>query len=699
MSKTMSKTLRWKFLLCAAVMVPASTLDTVRSFAQALPVEQPVNKQGTSSVQNFETQIVGKPFKGKISSKHGEDPEEALRSALEDTETSSTSSTHLASSTRNTKRDTRNVAKLDVKTDRGAGLDNSGQNGNEPNGNRNLQKTNPEIKSDVKLEAEVSKVEVIKPQKSPKVVPEQVAEKAPEKVAEKAPEKVTEIHQVASSKTLSEEAPDKKVPDKKIEKKLASKQAPSALERALNVHALVPAALVAEKEQKQRVEKSQEHAQNRIQVSHESVSKSTTQHVEDELVLQVGMGRMILLKQNVSRLFSADSNLVVVHSAGPRSFFVFGLKPGNTVIEAVSPSGERVARYAVKVTPSQYQTSVLKNGVAAKSPHVRVEPLPDGVALEGEAPNPEAAQKIIDRTRSMVGANGYVADYMKVPGSIQVNLHVRILEMDRSLVRDFGINWQSVNTLGNMALIGVLTEGVGSIAIAENANKLSTVFTALATDGLVRNLAEPNLTTISGQPASFLVGGEFPVPISNYTGTPMISFKPYGIQLEFVPTVLANGQISLHVRPSVSALDYSTGGYTVKSMNTNSSMVIPGITMRRADTTVELGSGQSFVIAGLLQDVASMDTSGMPWLKNIPILGSLFKSSNFKDNMSELVIIVTPYLVKPVNNERELHTPDEDWRPPRGVDQVFLMHQSQTDVSKRQPWQKVDVNNVGFIME
>ncbi|MBO6037411.1 MAG: type II and III secretion system protein family protein, partial [Acetobacter sp.] len=483
-------------------------------------------------------------------------------------------------------------------------------------------------------------------------------------------------HQIVLNKTISEEH---------FEKKRALKQVSSTSEQARNVE--------------QGARRSLEKAP-RIQISDESVSQSTAPHgVEDELVLQAGMGRIVLLKRNVSRLFSADSNLVVVHSAGPRSFFVFGLKPGNTVIEAVSSSGERVARYAVKVTPSQYKSNILKNGVAAKSPHVRVEPLPDGVALEGEAPNPEAAQKIIDRTRSMVGANGYVADYMKVPGSIQVNLHVRILEMDRSLVRDFGINWQSVNTLGNMALIGVLTEGVESIAIAENANKLSTVFTALATDGLVRNLAEPNLTTISGQPASFLVGGEFPVPISNYTGTPMISFKPYGIQLEFVPTVLANGQISLHVRPSVSALDYSTGGYTVKSMNTNSSMVIPGITMRRADTTVELGSGQSFVIAGLLQDVASMDTSGMPWLKNIPILGSLFKSSNFKDNMSELVIIVTPYLVKPVNNERELHTPDEDWRPPRGVDQVFLMHQSQTDVSKRQPWQKVDVNNVGFIME
>ncbi len=420
------------------------------------------------------------------------------------------------------------------------------------------------------------------------------------------------------------------------------------------------------------------------------------------LEVQVGRGRTVQLDESIARLFVADPKIVKVRSAGQKGFFVFGLNSGVTVIEALSATGKVLARYTATVTPSEYHASFLKDGVAAQTPHVTLKPLPgNGIALDGEAPNPEAAQKLIERASEIAGKDGYVADYMKVPMSVQVNLQVRIVEMDRKLVRDFGINWQNVIQLGNAVMVGLIaahTNPLMAIKVPQDGGAINQLFNALASDGLIRNLAQPNLTTISGQPASFLVGGEFPVPISNYTGTPMISFKPYGVSLSFVPTVLANGQISLHVRPSVSQLNYQNS-VSVTSMNTKSTLQIPGISVRSADTTVELGSGQSFAIAGLLQDVAQMNTSGMPWLKNIPILGALFKSSDFQDQETELVIIVTPYLVKPVNNIRELHTPDQTWRWPQGVDQVFLMHQSQTNTSKRPPWQKVDANNVGFIME
>ena len=420
------------------------------------------------------------------------------------------------------------------------------------------------------------------------------------------------------------------------------------------------------------------------------------------LEMQMGKGRVVTLGENIARLFVADPKIVKVRSAGQKGFFVFGLHTGTTVIEALSSTGKVLARYATTVTPSEYHASFLKDGIVAQTPHVALKPLPgDGIALDGEAPNPEAAQKLIERAHQIVGADGYVDDYMKVPMSVQVNLQVRIVEMDRKLVRDFGINWQNVIQLGNAVMVGLIaahTNPLMAIKVPQDGGAINQLFNALASDGLIRNLAQPNLTTISGQPASFLVGGEFPVPISNYTGTPMISFKPYGVALSFVPTVLANGQISLHVRPSVSQLNYQNS-VSVTSQNTKSTMQIPGISMRSADTTVELGSGQSFAIAGLLEDVAQMNTSGMPWLKNIPILGALFKSSEFQDQETELVIIVTPYLVKPVNNIRELHTPDQTWRWPQGVDQVFLMHQSQTNTSKPPPWQKVDANNVGFIME
>ncbi|MBO6036654.1 MAG: type II and III secretion system protein family protein [Acetobacter sp.] len=459
------------------------------------------------------------------------------------------------------------------------------------------------------------------------------------------------------------------------------------------------------------------HEVGRIRIENDSSYNATTpvgaiqptaQSVENTnspsstLEVQMGRGHTVTLTDTIARLFVGDPKVVKVRSVGQKGFFVFGLHPGVTIIEALSSTGKVLARYTTTVTPSEYHASFLKSGVAAQSPHVTLKPLPgNGIALDGEAPNPEAAQKLIERTQEIVGSNGYVSDYMKVPMSIQVNLQVRIVEMDRKLVRDFGLDWQNVVQLGNAVLVGLVsahTMASAMISVPNSGGDINKLFEALASDGLVRNLAQPNLTTISGQPASFLVGGEFPVPISNYTGTPMISFKPYGVSLSFVPTVLANGQISLHVRPSVSQLNYQNS-VSVTSMNTKSTLEIPGISMRSADTTVELGSGQSFAIAGLLEDVAQMNTSGMPWLKNIPILGALFKSSSFQDQETELVIIVTPYLVKPVNNIRQLHTPDQTWRWPQGVDQVFLMHQSQTNTSKRPPWQKVDANNVGFIME
>ena len=451
-----------------------------------------------------------------------------------------------------------------------------------------------------------------------------------------------------------------------------------------------------------RIEKTSSVAMPSMGSVYQTAQSVQNKGVSSTLELQMGKGRTVTLNDRISRLFVADPTIVKVNSAGQNSFFVFGLKSGVTVIEALSFTGKVLARYTTTVTPSEYQASLLKKGVVSKTPHVVLKPLPGGgIAIDGEAPNPEAAQKVIERAREIVGTNVDVSDFMKVPMSVHVYLEVRIVEMDRKLVRDFGVDWQSVMALGNAVLVGLINPAVPAAAhiqVPENGGDISKLIDALASDGLVRNLAQLNLVTISGQPASFLVGGEFPVPISNYTGTPMISFKPYGVSLSFVPTVLANGQISLHVRPSVSQLNYENS-VEVTSMNTKSTLAIPGISMRSADTTVELGSGQSFAIAGLLQDVAQMNTSGMPWLKNIPILGALFKSSQFQDQETELVIIITPYLVRPVNNIRELHTPDQTWRWPQGVDQVFLMHQSQTNTSKRPPWQKVDANNVGFIME
>lgn len=429
-----------------------------------------------------------------------------------------------------------------------------------------------------------------------------------------------------------------------------------------------------------------------------------------EIVLANGAGRVVKLPANAASLFSADPKVAEVRPASPRSFFVFGIAPGNTTVEATNTEGDVIARYMVHIVASNYNAALLKQKYGATTPDVSLVPLPDGIGIEGQAPDPQTAQKLVDHAKSLAGKDGYVADYTTIPGSVQVNLRVRIVEMDRTLVRELGVEWQNVNALGTSVAVAAATQSPlaaattlqSSIGITSRFNvgktpvTMESVIDALAQDGLVRSLAEPNLTAISGQPASFLVGGEYPIPTSSYGGNTNVQFKQYGVSLGFVPTVLGDGRINLHVRPEVSALS-SEGAVTYQ--NGTNSVQIPAITVRRADTVVELGSGQSFIIAGLLSDSTKMNTTGLPWLGDIPILGALFKSNSFQKNESELVIIVTPYLVKPVDNISALHTPDEGWVAPTDLERVFLMRQSGTDVRKQRGWQKMDTGDAGFMVE
>jgi pilus assembly protein CpaC len=207
---------------------------------------------------------------------------------------------------------------------------------------------------------------------------------------------------------------------------------------------------------------------------------------------------------------------------------------------------------------------------------------------------------------------------------------------------------------------------------------LETAIDALSEDQLIHILAEPNLTTMSGEPASFLAGGEFPIPVSTSSNTVSLEFKQYGISLAFVPTVIAHDQIILHVRPEVSQLDKADGvTFLLGSNGGNTTGVsIPALTVRRADTTVQLGSGQSFVIAGLLQDQTTMTGNAVPGLGDVPILGALFRSDSFQRNESELVIVVTPYIVKPVSDPNALHLPTDGWRVPNDIERILYLRQS-----------------------
>ena len=214
---------------------------------------------------------------------------------------------------------------------------------------------------------------------------------------------------------------------------------------------------------------------------------------------------------------------------------------------------------------------------------------------------------------------------------------------------------------------------------------------ALAQDQLISILAEPNLVAQSGETASFLAGGEFPVPVASQNDEVTVEFKQFGVSLAFVPTVLDNGRISLRVRPEVSEL---TNDGAIRLPLAGGVVEIPALRVRRAETTVELGSGQSFAIAGLLQDGSRMTGAGLPYLSELPVIGALFRSDWFRRNETELVIIITPHLVQPVSDPRALRLPTDGFKPANDIERILLNRQrARTAPPPRVPGQ------AGFILE
>ncbi|MEM9682481.1 MAG: type II and III secretion system protein family protein, partial [Pseudomonadota bacterium] len=272
----------------------------------------------------------------------------------------------------------------------------------------------------------------------------------------------------------------------------------------------------------------------------------------------------------------------------------------------------------------------------------------------------------------------------------QVNIRVKIAEVSRSINKRIGFNWEVIGqATSNWALgfaVGsdIVREGAAFIFPDDNIDRVvssfgnddvsvDTVIDLLDDEGLITTLAEPNLTAMSGETASFLAGGEFPIPIAQSDGVTTIQFRNFGIGLSFTPTILGQNRINLKVRPEVSQLS-SAGAIQANGFN------IPSLTTRRADTTVELGSGQSFAIAGLLENTTNQSLSDVPGIKEIPVLGALFRSDAFTRDESELMIVVTPYIVRPVSGRLPL--PTDNFVPPKDLERFLL---GQTHVQQPAP--------------
>jgi pilus assembly protein CpaC len=265
-----------------------------------------------------------------------------------------------------------------------------------------------------------------------------------------------------------------------------------------------------------------------------------------------------------------------------------------------------------------------------------------------------------------------VINRLKTATPLQVNLHVRIAEVSRSFSKNFGVRWQGNNSAP--ATQGTRF-GIDQGANAPNGGAVATLGARLLglnilgqldvgeAEGFVTTLASPNLTALSGETATFLAGGEIPIPMMSPLSGVTVTFKPYGVNLAFTPVVMTDGRISIRVKPEVSELDYQNA-VVVNGFN------IPGLSSRRAETTVELGSGQSFVIGGLLKTINSNNISKTPGAGDIPVLGALFRSTGFRRGETELMIVVTPYLVNPVA-ANEIMMPYEGYKTPNDAERIL----------------------------
>lgn len=419
------------------------------------------------------------------------------------------------------------------------------------------------------------------------------------------------------------------------------------------------------------------------------------------LALVVGTGHVVDLGGAAQSVVVARPEVADVQVPTPGSLFVFAKLPGRTTVEAFGHDGRVLAAVDVVVTPDLAR---LDAGLAAM-PGAAARAVADGgaVRLDGDVATPLQAADAVALALQAAGKPELVGGNLRVAASTQVNLRVRVAEVSRSLTRELGFNWASLIGLsGSQILLDIGRQVVGadgttiaspigadSIGFRDRGGStdLNAVIDALAQDGLVSILAEPNLTARSGETASFLSGGEFPIPIDNRDNSVTVEFKQFGVSLDFTPTVLDDGRISLKVRPEVSELDQNSG-IAIGGLK------IPGLRVRRAETTVELGSGQSFAIAGLVQANSTNALRAFPGLGDIPVLGALFRSTRFQRQETELVIMVTPYLVRPVPSPQRLAVPTDAVDPATGFKSLLL---GRIDTAAPGPTRAAD--DVGFILE
>jgi pilus assembly protein CpaC len=455
---------------------------------------------------------------------------------------------------------------------------------------------------------------------------------------------------------------------------------------------------------------------------------SGTQRPSSEVLLSVGQGELITLPGNIANIWTSNPGVADVYVNNPRQIHLFGKEFGEATVFATSASGAVV--YATNVRVAQNITSIDRMMKAAMpDADIQITTVGQIAVLNGTVKSPQDAEQAQRLVTGLLnpGVNPsdpnaqlkiVVINRLQMATPLQVNLQVKFAEVSRSFVKNIGVNFTTKDSTGGFLFglaqgrspgaftaadlakyptaeiplpgggvisgaydpstgqfVNPRASGLADITKGSDnstmglAGKLFGLDVLSAIDlgetiGQVTTLANPNLTARSGETANFLAGGEIPIPVAQGLGTTTVEYKQYGVSLAFTPTVLSDGRISLRVRPEVSQLS-SAGAVQLNGVT------IPALTTRRTETTVELGSGESMVIGGLLQNSHNNSISKTPGLGDVPILGALFRSNGWQRNETELVIVITPYLVKPVN-ANQIVLPTDGYKAPNDFDRILM---------------------------
>lgn len=394
--------------------------------------------------------------------------------------------------------------------------------------------------------------------------------------------------------------------------------------------------------------------------------------VSQDLSLPRGKSAIIELPVDVRDILITNPAVADAVLRTPRRIYVLGMTSGQTDAILFDASGRRILSLNIRVDADAGALASTINRVLPGA-RVKVESLGDSVILTGMVQNPIDADRAGQIALRYVAKPEQVLNMLSVAGKDQVMLKVRIVEVQRSVIKQLGVN-----------LNAVLQQGSGSITVGQSANfsingtlpggatiggsylealdTLTGSIRAFERVGLVRTLAEPNLTAVSGESARFLAGGEYPVPVNqdNSSGSVTVEYKPFGVGLAFTPVVISGGRISLKISTEISELT-TQGAFTLGGGASGTSLTIPALTVRRAETSVELPSGGSMMIAGLIQQQTRENIDALPGAGSIPVLGSLFRSRDYLSGDTEMVVLVTAYLVDP-NNPGAFQTPADGLR-------------------------------------